>query len=154
MVHLIPQYLVALVGIVVGFALGWLVVMMTNRRVSDERRLTAWDARVTIPLLLGAAGAHLVLIPVVELQREVMFGCYAVALVVTVAFAIAGLGIWRLGAIVLPAGSILAYAYFAVIGHQADVAGLAVKAVELATIAAALWSLVAANRKHRAPATA
>jgi hypothetical protein len=71
-----------------------------------------------------------------------------------VAFAIAGLGIWRLGAIVLPAGSILAYAYFAVIGHQADVAGLAVKAVELATIAAALWSLVAANRKHRAPATA
>jgi hypothetical protein len=139
---------------VVGFALGWLVVMMTNRRVSDERRLTASDARLTIPLLLGAAGAHLVLIPVVELQREVMFGCYAVALVVTVAFGIAGLGIWRLGAIVLPAGSILAYAYFAVIGHQADVAGLAVKAVELAAIAAALWSLVAANRKHRAPATA
>jgi len=139
---------------VVGFALGWLVVMMTNRRVSDERRLTASDARLTIPLLLGAAGAHLVLIPVVELQREVMFGCYAVALIVTVAFAIAGLGIWRLGAIVLPAGSILAYAYFAVIGHQADVAGLAVKAVELAAIAAALWSLVAANRKHRAPATA
>ena len=154
MVQLIPQYLVALVGMVVGVALGWLVAMMTNQRISDERRLSAWDARLTIPLLLGVAGAHLVLIPVVELQREVMFGCYTVALVVTVAFAIAGLGIWRLGAIVLPAGSIIAYAYFAVIGHQADVAGLAVKTVELVTIAAALWSLVAANRKHRAPATA
>jgi hypothetical protein len=154
MVQLIQQYLVGLVGLVVGATIGWLVAILANRRVSEKRRLTAWDARLTIPLLLAAAGAHLALIPVVELQREVMFGFYALALVVTVAVGIAGPAIWRLGAVVLPAGSILAYSYFAVVGHQADVVGLVVKAVELAAIAATIWSLTAANRKVSSAATA
>jgi hypothetical protein len=60
-----------------------------------NRRLTGWDARLTIPFLLAVAGLILALIPVVEVHRQVMFGLYGLALVVTVAIAIAGLGIWR-----------------------------------------------------------
>ena len=54
----------------------------------------------------------------------------------------AGAAVWRLGAVALPAGSILAYAYFAVLAHEADVIGLLVKVVELLAIAAALAPLV------------
>ncbi|MGH7764678.1 MAG: hypothetical protein ACREOM_09710, partial [Candidatus Dormibacteraceae bacterium] len=95
-----------------------------------------------IPLLLAVVTAHLVLIPVVELQRQLSFGLYFVAVIIVIVMAIAGFGIWRLGAIFLPIGSILAYGYFAFLGHQADVAGLIVKLVEVAVVAAAVTSLL------------
>lgn len=82
------------------------------------------------------------LIPAVELQRQVMFGLYIAALTGAVAMALAGLRIWRLGAIGLPVGSIATYAYFAVVGHAADVAGLAVKIVELGAILGAVKPLL------------
>ncbi|PYR20347.1 MAG: hypothetical protein DMF98_23665, partial [Acidobacteria bacterium] len=137
MVQFTPEYLVAVVGLAVGAAAGGSLTGLI-RRSGDQSRIDIWDARVPAPLLLATAGAHLVLIPVVELQRQVMFGLYFVALLATVGLAIAGWRIWRLGAVLLPAGSILAYEFFAGKAHEADVIGLAVKLVELAAIAAAL----------------
>jgi hypothetical protein len=147
MVQFIPQYLVAVIGIVVGVSSGWIVAAAMNRRSGDAKRIDGWDARVTVPLLLAAAGAHLALVPVVELQRQLMFGLYVLALLVTVALAVAGWRIWRLGAVLLPLGSILAYGYFAGQVHEADVVGLAVKLVELAAVAAALRPVVSARRR-------
>jgi hypothetical protein len=147
MVVLIPAYLFGIVGLVVGAAAGLVVTRVTKRG-----RLPAWDARWTAPLLLAASGAHLVLIPAVELERQVLFGLYALALIVTVAMGFAGLSIWRLGAVLFPVGSILGYAYFAALVHQADYAGLAIKVVELAAIACALQPFVVARRKdERSP---
>ncbi len=134
--HLIRPYLIALVGLVLGAGLGLVATAIAGRRTTST--LSGWDARLTVPLLLAAAGAHLVLIPAVELQRQVMFGFYVAALTGAVVMAIAGLRIWRLGAVVLPVGSIAAYAYFAVVGHAADIAGIAVKIVELGAILAAV----------------
>jgi len=153
MVQLIPQYLVALIGMAVGGSGGLVLAAAMNRRSGDARRLDGWDARVTIPLLLAAAGAHLALVPVVELQRQLMFGLYVLALIITVAMALVGWGIWRLGAVLLPVGSILAYAYFAGQVHEADVVGLTVKIVELAAVAAALRPVIAARsaRGRRIP---
>ena len=138
MVQFIPQYLVAVIGLVVGGSFGWILAAALNRRSAGANRIDGWDARVTVPLLFAAAGAHLALVPVVELQRQLMFGLYVVALMITVALAAGGWRIWRLGAVFLPLGSILAYAYFAAQVHEADVAGLTVKIVELATVAAAV----------------
>jgi len=146
MVQFIPQYLVAVVGIVVGGSAGWMLAAAMNRRSGDAKRIDGWDARVTLPLLLAAAGAHLALIPVVELQRQLMFGLYVLALIITVALAVGGWRIWRLGAIFLPLGSILAYGYFAGQVHEADVVGLVVKTVELMAVAAAARPVIAARR--------
>lgn len=143
-VVLIPNYLFGLAGLVAGGATGLVVAA-----VAKNGRLPARDARVTAPLLLAAGGAHLVLIPFVELERQVLFGLYALALLATVAIGLAGARIWRLGAVFLPAGSILAYAYFAVLVQQADYAGLAIKVVEVVAIASALVSF-AARRSERA----
>ena len=146
MVRFIPQYLVAVVGMVVGGSAGWMLAAAMNRRSGDAKRIDGWDARVTLPLLLAAAGAHLALIPVVELQRQLMFGLYVLALIITVALAVGGWRIWRLGAIFLPLGSILAYGYFAGQVHEADVVGLVVKTVELMAVAAAARPVIAARR--------
>jgi hypothetical protein len=143
-VHLIRPYLIALVGLAVGAALGTVATALARRRMSST--LSGWDAWLTVPLLLAAAGAHLVLIPAVELQRQVMFGLYVAALTVVVVMAIAGFRIWRVGAIVLPVGSIAAYAYFAIVGHSADVAGIAVKIVELGAILAAVKPLLVRSK--------
>ena len=156
MVQFIPQYLDAVVGMGVGAAAGWIVAAATNRRSGDATRLGGWDAHVTVPLLLAAAGAHLALVPVVELQRQLMFSLYVLALIVTVVLAVGGWGIWRLGAVLLPLGSILAYGYFAGLVHEADVVGLAVKFVELAAVAAALRPVISGRRRvqdrpHRIP---
>jgi len=145
MVQFIPQYLVALVGIGVGAPAGLILAAAVNRRSGNAKRIDGWDARVTVPLLLAAAGAHLALIPVVELQRQLMFGLYVVALIITVALAAAGWRIWRLGAVLLPLGSILAYGYFAGQVHEADVVGLVVKIVEVAAVAAAARPVIASR---------
>jgi len=131
-VVLIPEYLIGLVGLVAGGAAGLVVAALAH-----NGRLPARDARVTAPLLLGCAVAHLFLIPAVELERQVLFGLYALALLGTVAIGLAGAGIWRLGAV-----------YFAVLVHQADYAGLAIKVVELIAIGSALASF-AARRSQR-----
>jgi hypothetical protein len=144
MVVLIHQYLVAVAGLAAGALAGLVIAKVANRA-----RLAAWDARVTAPLLLAAGGAHLVLIPLVELERQVLFTLYVLALLVTTTLGLGGVGIWRLGAVLFPAGSILGYAYFAALVHQADYVGLAVKIVELAAIASALQPLLAAGRKER-----
>jgi hypothetical protein len=132
---------------VVGALSGWFVTAAVNRRAGEAKRIDGWDARVTLPLLLAAAGAHLALVSVVELQRQLMFGLYVLALIVTVALAVGGWRIWRLGAVLLPLGSILAYAYFAGQVHQADVVGLVVKIVEVAAAAAAVRPVIAAQRR-------
>jgi len=131
MIQFVKAYLPALAGLPLGVLAG--LVLGAGRR-----RLPDWDARVTVPLLLAAATAHLALLPAVEPLRVVLFSLYALALLATIAIGLAGAAIWRVGAVALPAGSILAYAYFAALAHEADVIGLLVKAVELLAIAAAL----------------
>jgi hypothetical protein len=126
-VQFIVDYVVALAGLGVGGVAGFLVALGAGRA-------PAWDARVTLPLVLAAGAAHLALIPVVETQRQVMFGLYFLAMGAVFAAGLIGVAAWRIGAIVFPAGSIVAYFYFAFIAHQADVVGLIVKAVELAVI--------------------
>jgi hypothetical protein len=158
MVQFIPQYLVAVVGMGVGGSAAWILAAAVNRRAGDAKRIDAWDARVTLPLLLATAGAHLSLIPVVELQRQLMFGLYVLALTITVALAAAGWRIWRLGAVLLPLGSIAAYAYFAGQVHEADVVGLVVKIGELAAVAAAVRPVIASrlaarDRQQRIPSS-
>jgi hypothetical protein len=149
MVQYVSQYLIAVVGLVVGAVAGLVLAGVMSRRARDANRLDRWDASVTIPLLLAAAGAHLALVPVVELQRQLMFCLYVLALIVTVALALSGWRIWRLGAVLLPLGSILAYGYFAVQVHAADWIGLGVKLVELAVVAAALGPVLAARRREQ-----
>lgn len=141
-VHLISSYLVAFAGVAAGAIVGVTAAVVF-------RRLRAWDAWITIPLLLVAAGAHLALIPQVETERQVLFGLYGVALLGTVVFAFAGQGIWRVGAVVFPAGSIAGYFYFALPEHQADYVGLIVKLIELAAIAAAIVGALAFRQEYR-----
>jgi hypothetical protein len=148
-IHLVSTYWVGLVGGVVGF----IVATFAARLLERKANLTAWDARLTLPLLLAAAGAHLSLIPVVEMQRQVLFGLYGAALIGVVVFALVGFGIWRLGAVVFPLGSIGAYVYFGLLVHQVDYIGLLVKAVEVAAIVAALASVFRSRRSSRALVT-
>jgi len=147
MIQFVPQYLVAVIGLAVGAAAGIVLAAAMRRRPALANRLVASDAWIAVPLLLAAAGAHLVLIPVVEQQQQMLFGLYGVGLLVTVALGAAGWRIWRLGAVLLPLGSILAYGYFAGREHEADVVGLVVKLVELAAIGAALWPVFSARRQ-------
>ena len=147
MIQFVPQYLVAVIGLAVGAAAGIVLAAAMRRRPALANRLVASDAWIAVPLLLAAAGAHLVLIPVVEQQQQMLFGLYGVGLLVTVALGAAGWRIWRLGAVLLPLGSILAYGYFAGREHEADVVGLVVKVVELAAIGAALWPVLSARRQ-------
>ena len=147
MIQFVPQYLGAVIGLGVGAAAGIVLIAAMRRLAAQANRLAGSDAWIAAPLLLAAAGAHLTLIPVVELERQVLFGLYGVALLVTVALGIAGWRIWRLGAVLLPLGSILAYGYFAGREHEADVVGLVVKVVELAAIGAAAWPVLSARRQ-------
>ena len=147
MIQFVPQYLVAVIGLAVGAAAGIVLAAAMRRRPARANRLAASDAWIAAPLLLAAAGAHLALIPAVEPQRQMLFGLYGVALLVTVALGAGGWRIWRLGAVLLPLGSILAYGYFAGREHEADVVGLVVKAVELAAIGAAVWPVLSARRQ-------
>ena len=147
MIQFVPQYLGAVIGLGVGAAAGIVLIAAMRRLAAQANRLAGSDAWIAAPLLLAAAGAHLTLIPVVELERQVLFGLYGVALLVTVALGIAGWRIWRLGAVLLPPGSILAYGYFAGREHEADVVGLVVKVVELAAIGAAAWPVLSARRQ-------
>ena len=147
MIQFVPQYLVAVIGLAVGAAAGIVLAAAMRRRPALANRLIASDAWIAVPLLLAAAGAHLVLIPVVEQQQQMLFGLYGVGLLVTVALGAAGWRIWRLGAVLLPLGSILAYGYFAGREHEADVVGLVVKVVELAAIGAALWPVLSARQQ-------
>jgi ABC-type antimicrobial peptide transport system permease subunit len=149
MVQFEKEYIAALAGLPVGAVAGLLPAALFGRSGNGEQGLSSWDARLTVPLLMAAAGAHLALLPAVEQMRMLLFSLYAAALVVSVVLAFTGMGIWRLGAVALPAGSILAYFYFAVGAHQADVIGLLVKAVELLAIIAALVPLVR-RRQERA----
>jgi len=147
-IQLEKEYLVALLGLVVGAGAGLIAAAVYGRATRQGIRPGRWDARVTIPLLLAAAGAHLVLIPVVESRRQLLFGLYFAALIGTAIFAMVGPSIWRLGAVLLPVGSVLAYFYFAFQVHQADYVGLAVKMVEVAAIAAALVPITRRGRDH------
>lgn len=145
-IQFVAPYWPGVAGLLLGVVCGMLIAATTRARSV----LSEWDARVTVPLVLAAAGAHLLLIPAVELERQVLFALYGVALLVVTAFAIAGVGIWRLGAIVFPLGSIGAYFYFAFQVHHADYIGLLVKLVEFIAVAAATAS--ALSRRHRAGA--
>lgn len=136
-IHFVQAYWVGLIGGAVG-VIGGLVILGALARKS---RLAVWDSRATLPLLLGVGFAHLFLIPVVEQQRQILFGLYGAALIGVTLFALAGLGIWRLGAVVFPLGSIAAYIYFALLVHEADYIGLLIKLAELAAIASAVASV-------------
>jgi hypothetical protein len=92
-VHLIPAYVVAVAGLAVGAVVGVIVTSTFRRSIAAARSMRAWDAWATVPLLLAAASAHLVLITQVELQRQVLFGLYGAALIGVVVFAFAGLSI-------------------------------------------------------------
>src|SRR5256885_1004935 len=141
-IQLEREYLVALIGLAVGAGAGLIAPAVFRRAIAQ------WDARITIPLLLAAAGAHLVLIPVVESQRQLFFGLYVASLMAVAVLAIAGRPIWRLGAVLLPVGSIAGYFYFALQVHQADYVGLAVKLVELGALAAAVVPIATRSRGY------
>lgn len=132
MLQIEQDYLIALPGLVLGALAGFAV---SSRSLSAEVR--PWDARVTLSLLAAAAVAHLALLPKVELLRVVLFSLYAGGLIVTILAALAGMRLWRLGAVILPAVSIAGYVYFALVAREADVVGLIVKLVELCAIVAA-----------------
>jgi hypothetical protein len=142
MVNLVKDYLPALAVLPVGFIVGLALAWAANRSGLGRGRLEAWDARITVPLLVAAAAGHLALLPVVEQLRVVLFTLYAISLLATVGLAIAGIRIWRLGAVVFPLGSIAGYFYFALLVHQADAVGLLVKLVELVAIGAALFPIL------------
>lgn len=147
-VHLISAYLIALLGLVIGIAAGLVV------GAARARTLTRTDARLAIPLLLGAAGAHLILIGSVEPTRQLLFGLYGLALMGVVVFAAIGWSIWRLGGVVFPAGSIAGYIYFALPEHQADYVGLLIKVVELIAIVAVIVPVLRHERRRPRPIAA
>jgi hypothetical protein len=142
-VQFVQSYLIGVVGAVVGAIIGLVGATVTRRWFG------AWDALVTVPLLLAAAGGHLFLIPVEVVMLQVLFGLYGAALIATVIVGIARISIWRLGAVLFPAGSIAAYFYFGVQVHQVDYIGLGLKIVELAAIVAALVPVTVLNRSAR-----
>lgn len=141
-IQLVREYLVALPGLLVG---GGIAMAVGAARGGT---ITRWDARVSLPLLVAALGAHVVLITAVEPTRQLLFGLYALALLGVVGCALVGWSIWRLGGVVFPAGSIAAYFYFAIQVHEADYVGLLVKLVELGTIAAVLLPLFKGEGKR------
>ena len=136
--HFISAYVPAIAGLVIGALVGYVV--------AGRRGPTSADARVTLSLLLAAATAHLFLIPLVERERQILFGLYFVALALTFGAALIGIRAWKLGAVLLPAGSILGYFYFALGVHEVDFIGLLVKVVEVGVIVAAARSVVVARR--------
>ena len=142
MVQFEKDYIAALAGLPLGALAGLLAAAVAGRARAGEHGLSKWDARLTVPLLLAAAGAHLALLPAVEPMRVLLFSLYAAALAGTAVMAFMGIRIWRLGAVAFPAGSVLAYLYFAIGAHEADQIGLLVKAVELLAIIAALVPFV------------
>ena len=139
-VHFEAEYTVAIAGLVAGAVIGLVVGTISGRAWN-------WDARLTGPLVLAAGSAHAVLIPVVEQQRQVLFGLYFLAMTGVFVLGVVRIGIWRLGAVLFPAGSIAGYFYFAAIAHQADWIGLAVKVVEAVVFVGALGGLL----RTRAP---
>lgn len=145
-VNLVAPYLIGIAGLVLGAVVGLLAFSIRRRPAFDARRTTTWDSSITLPLLLGAAGAHLILIPRVELERQVLFGLYGAALIGVSILAFAGVSAWRAGAILFPTGSILAYVYLASTVHQADYVGLLVKLVELGAIVAAVFPVIRRTR--------
>lgn len=137
------EYVIGLVGLVIGAVVALVIGAIRGGTMSR------WDARSSAPLLLGAAGAHIALISVVEPMRQVLFALYGLALIGVVLFAAAGWSIWRLGAIVFPAASIAAYFYFALPERQADYIGVLVKLVELAAIVAVVVPLLRTRDRRR-----
>jgi hypothetical protein len=140
-VHFEVEYVAAVGGLLVGAFVAWL----TAGRL---KRADSWDARLTLPLVLAAGAAHVVLIPVVELQRQVLFALYFVAMAGVFTLGALRLSIWRAGAVIFPAGSIFAYFYFAAVAHEADVIGLVVKVVEAGAIAAAIGGALMYRRRR------
>jgi hypothetical protein len=138
MVNLVKDYVPAVAALPVGFIFGLALAWAGKRFGLGGGRLEHWDARITVPLLVAAAAAHLALLPVVEHMRVVLFTLYAISVLATVALAIAGIGIWRIGAVLFPLGSIAGYFYFALLVHEADVVGLLIKVVEVLAIVAAV----------------
>ena len=143
-VVLIPGYLVGLAGLLAGALLGIAVAALASRG-----RMPVYDARLTAPLLLAAGAAHVFLIPEVEPERQVLFGLYGLGVLATVAVGLAGFRIWRVGAVLLPAGSIAGYFYFCALAHQVDYAGLTIKLVEVLAIGSALVPVLSARRAGR-----
>ena len=142
-VHLETEYLVGLVGLAVGAVAGFIVAARAGR------------PGLAPALILGAGAAHVVLVPVVEPMREVLFFLYFVAMTAVFVLAIVDVRLWRLGAIVFPLGSIAGYFYFAFAARQADYVGLAIKVVELAVIVIAVASFAATRSpalERRSPA--
>ena len=133
----------------IGFGVGLVLITVRNRVTAAQDALTDWDSRVTIPLLLAAGGGHVVLIPVMTGQNQVLFGLYLVALIVVVIVGFAGFSIWRAGAVVFPAGSVAAYFYYAIPTHSGDYVGIGLKIVELAAIVAALVPVFMGERMRR-----
>ena len=142
MVKFEAEYLPTFAGAVAGAVLALLAATF----LPQARKLSDWDRRATIPLLLAAASAHLALLPSVELLRIVLFSLYGIVLLVTAAFAFVGVSGWRVAAVVFPLGSILGYFYFGAVAHEVDVVGLIVKLLEVAAIAAAVRGALAARR--------
>jgi len=141
-IQFVQGYLVALLGLAVGAGIG--IIAATAYR----RAIGRWDARITLPLLLAAAGGHLALIPVVEAERQLLFGLYVAALIGVVIVAMAGRSIWRVGAVLFPAGSIAGYFFFALQVHEVDYVGLGVKLVEVGAIAAAVVPMAMRSRDY------
>lgn len=150
-IHFVGSYVVALGGLALGGVVG-LVAMRTAS--AKLRRIGSWDATATLPLLIAVAAAHLALIPVVEPARQVMFGLYVLSVTGVVVVAVLGWRIWRIGAVLLPLGSIGGYFYFAALVQEADYIGLAVKVVELAAIACALMPVLRRSRRSEIRPTA
>src|SRR5437588_10279537 len=103
MIQFEKDYAPALAGLVIGALAGLALAIRLRPAAAASARLSGWDARATVPLLMAAALAHLALLPAVELQRIVLFALYATALAATVGLGVAGYAIWRLGAVALPA---------------------------------------------------
>ena len=136
--HFVSAYLPAVAGLVIGGLVGYLI--------AGRGGASSSGARMTLALLFAAAIAHLSLIPVVERERQIMFGLYFLALALTFGAALLGVGAWKIGAVLFPAGSILGYFYFAYGAHEVDFIGLAVKVVELGVIVTAVRSVVSARK--------
>src|SRR5258706_7659466 len=136
--QLISSYLIGIAGLVVGVVVGLILAAWRQGKIDTNPAVTRWDLWVTIPLLLGAIGGHIALVPQMVQQNQVLFSLYAAAVIVAVIIGFARFSIWRLGAVLFPLGSIVAYFYYAIPARSADYLGLTLKVVELAVIVAAL----------------
>jgi hypothetical protein len=147
--QLIASYQIAIVGAVVGAVVGLILAAWRARTIETNPALTRWDLWVTIPLLLAAVGGHIVLVPQMPQQNQVLFSLYTAAVIVVVIVAFAGLSIWRVGAVLFPVVSIVGYFYYAIPARSADYVGLGLKVVEVAVIIAALVPLAMPERMRR-----